>query len=135
MLQIETVGIHVVTIPGDAGVAIGRSKRTYIFLRPSAQPVCGINLIDSSNAGFKRISFDQMPPLDELGKPLVSMNETLGFAVRLDTAQFGGTLGLHRSVRFGLPNSFDGWVSFGLVIENPSNTQFHVGLSAQGDKQ
>jgi hypothetical protein len=105
MIDLQAWGAHLLTIPGDAGLTLGYSRRKYLFRRDGgAATVRFSTVVEHPSAGVMHAAAcDPCPSLGSLGEPFFSAKQVTGLTLDTNANRVGLNLGVRQTAILVLP--------------------------------
>lgn len=102
-IELQTFGVHVLTVPGDSGLSIGSSKRLYFFRRDEKSAPTDQPLDLSPPEPLAPVPEQERKSLSSMGSPLAVMHETAGISIDAGSLGLGLQVGWDQRAALLLP--------------------------------
>jgi hypothetical protein len=104
VVALQSWGVQLLTIPGNAGLTLGYSRRTFVFRRDGAAATVPLAALLDTGAGETRpAACDPCPTLASLGRPIFLASKIVGVSLDTNADRVGVALGLRYRTILTLP--------------------------------
>lgn len=126
VVELDAVGIHLITNRSDGGLTIGRSHRVYFFAKNVEAAGAGIGeAVDRSV--MKAVAKDKaIKRMGELGEPMAWMSRSEGVMFRTGSGGVGLTVGARTHAEMRIAEKFEGVVVVYGEMDRPGGYRFYV---------
>lgn len=124
-VEMSTLGVHLVTIPGDGGLTLGSSRRTLYFRRPTGHgggsSLDAVRLVEDAEASPLVLVCDRCRvPMGELGEPIALRSRSIGVELSANSNRTGMSVGYRAADALMIPAEFDGIVYIRWAASTPA---------------
>jgi hypothetical protein len=107
IIEMTANGIHLSTVPSDAGLTLGHTHRRYYFANPGRVGALSVGETTTTPAHLGSVqpiaSSDARVDLQRLGTPLVIVRRETGLVIDANVRRVGLSLGMHTEEWIAIP--------------------------------